>query len=222
MVGLIVYASVTANNTLDSQQKASEENSKDESGLTSISCLDEQFEGSTGILKAHSIQLDFTGRISIGDLNSDTHPDFVISNRDQLAAYDLCGKKLWDIKANTNWDNPSHVYWNWTSYGYIGDADGDGNGEYLHIGSDWRTLYVRDGLTGAIEHEIDLGTETSWMYVLLGNRGEEADDSLTRIFVTGRPGHNKVKAIDIRNGTPKIEWFFNTKRPQHNAMAKEK
>ena len=185
---------------------------------TTTNCLENLFDGPTGTLKAHSIDLDFTGRLTVGDLNADRQLDLVVSNRDQLAAYDLCGNKLWQVDANTNWDYPSHVFWNWTSYGYIGDADGDGDSEFLHIGSDWRTLYVRDGLSGTVEHEIDLGEDAIWMYVLLGNRSEEAAENSTRIFVTSRPGYNKVKAIDIRNGSPKTEWFFEAEKIQNAYM----
>ena len=61
----------------------------------------------------------FDGRLSIGDLDRDGSPDIVVSNRNKLAAYNLCGTMLWQVHANTNWDYPRHYFWNWTSYGYI-------------------------------------------------------------------------------------------------------
>ncbi len=216
IIGLIIFAAVATHSKQENGKQKQDDTS--ENTLSSMDCLDGLFDGPTDTLKTHSINLDFTGRIAVGDLNADNHLDFVVSNRDRLAAYDLCGNQLWQADADTNWDYPAHVYWNWTSYGYIGDADGDGNGEFLHIGSDWRTLYVRNGLSGEIKHEIDLGTETNWMYVLLGHRGEKADDPPTRIFVTGRPGHNRIKAIDIRSGNPEIEWVFITRIIQNAYM----
>ena len=100
-------------------------------------CLNDLFEGKIGAVKHYTLPVSFMGRLAIGDLNSDGYADFVVSNRDKLAAYDICGKKLWQVKARTNWDFENHVFWNWTSYGYIGDVDGDGKGEFLHLASVW-------------------------------------------------------------------------------------
>lgn len=182
------------------------------------SCLKNTLTESPGKLNAHVIDLNFTGRTTVGDLDADDSMDFVVANRHRLAAYNICGNQLWELSTNTNWDSPSHAYWNWTSYGYIGDADGDGRGEFLHIGDDWRTLFVRDGLTGTIEHEIDLGSETKWMYVLLGRRAEDEGNAATRIFVTGRPGDNNIKAIDIRSGVPVNDWYYSSSRVQNAYM----
>ena len=183
-----------------------------------LECLSGLFNGETGILKTHEIALAFTGRITVGDLDADDHPDFVVSNRDKIAAYDLCGNRLWQVEADTNWDHTNHVYWNWTSYGYIGDADGDGSSEFLHIGADWQTLYVRHGVSGAIKHAIDLGEDVKWMYVLLGNRQDEAADLTTRIFVVGLPGNKNIKAIDIRGESPLTEWIYSQPRLQNAYM----
>lgn len=184
----------------------------------SLDCLTGLFSGETGILKMHEINLEFTGRITVGNLDADEYPDFVVSNRDKIAAYDLCGNRLWQVEAQTNWDHTNHVYWNWTSYGYIGDADGDGKGEFLHIGADWQTLYVRHGDSGAVKHAIDLGSDVRWMYVLLGNRSEEAGDLTTRIFVAGLPGDKNIRAIDIRGEAPQTEWTYSQPRLQNAYM----
>lgn len=215
---IISFVSMSSDNTHHHAQTDQSKLLADEQATNSMLCLQGLFDGPAGILKAHTINLDFTGRIAVGDLNSDNHLDFVVSNRNQLAAYDFCGNTLWHVDAETNWDHPNHVYWNWTSYGYIGDADGDNMAEFLHIGSDWQTLFVRNGKTGLVEHEIDLGAETKWMYVLVGNRANEADHLATRVFVTGPPGDNKIKAIDLRNNVPKVEWAYSSNKIQNAYM----
>ncbi len=183
-----------------------------------LGCLTGIFSGNTGTLKKHEIDLTSTGRIAVGDIDADGSPDFVVSNRNKISAYNLCGKRLWEADVDTNWDHTNHVYWNWTSYGYIGDADGDGAGEFLHIGSDWQTLYVREGRDGTIKHAIDLGTKTKWMYVLLGHRANEPAHQTTRIFVTGIPGEKTIKAIDIRDGSVKTEWLYSKPKLQNAYM----
>ena len=183
-----------------------------------LKCLTGLFSGNPGRLKSHEINLGFSGRITVGDLNADGNPDFVVTNRNKISAYDLCGQQLWQLQADTNWDHTSHVYWNWTSYGYIGDADGDGKSEFLHIGADWQTLYIREGKTGLVKHVIDLASNQKWMYVLLGRRSDEPEDMSTRIFVTGSPANNTIKAIDIRAEAPKTEWTYAQPRLQNAYM----
>ena len=175
-------------------------------------CLPKLFEGATGSVKSHIIPLNFMGRIAVGDLDSDGYADFVVSNRDKLAAYNICGEMLWQKEASTHWDHPSHVYWNWTSYGYIGDADGDGRGEFLHLGSDWRTLYIRNGTTGVTKQKIVLpkGPKyNKWMYVGLARRPGETGETATRVVasVMSSNGYDVV-SYDIRAGRVKKEWAY--------------
>jgi hypothetical protein len=174
-----------------------------------LACLKEIFTGAVGAVKQHDIPLAFTGRVTLGDLNSDGNADFVVSGRDRLAAYDLCGRQLWEQQASTNWDYSVHKYWHLTSYGYIGDADGDGEGEFLHIGDDWKTLYIRNGKTGAIEQQIGLPNR-KWMYVLLGRRTGDTGERATRIIVTTTAYNQDVhiNAYDVRSGEPKLEWAY--------------
>lgn len=163
----------------------------------------------TGKLKRHDIKLGFMGRFTLGDLNSDRQPEFVVANRERVAAYDLCGHQIWSQPADTNWDYPRHYFWNWTSYGIIGDADGDGDSEYLHIGSDWRTVYIRDGLTGEVKDKIYLPSG-QWMYVLLAQRPGEDGETATRIIATSVAYHTDVRvaAYDIRSGQSELEWSY--------------
>ena len=172
-----------------------------------LECLKGKFGGKTGELSAIEIPINFAGRPTIGDVNNDGQPDIVMSSRTQIAAYDVCGKVLWQQSASTNWDYRRHVFWGWSSFGWVGDADGDGEGEFLHIGADWQTLYVRNGADGEIEKTIDLGPG-QWMYVLLGRRIEDKGNETTRLFVTGPPGDQRIKSIDIRSGV-KFDWSFN-------------
>ena len=215
VLGIAVY--ILSTGVIDAKTVNGSE-SEENKPADRLECLSGLFSGETGTLKAHAIDLEFTGRITVGDLNSDDSPDFVVSNRDKMAAYDLCGNLLWQRQADTNWDHTNHVYWNWTSYGYIGDADGDGAAEFLHIGSDWRTLYVREGKNGLVKHSIDLGDTVKWMYVLLGHRSEEPEDKATRIFVTGSPGYKNIMAIDIRGESPAVEWVYSQSRLQNAYM----
>jgi hypothetical protein len=149
------------------------------------------------------------GRFTIGDLNADGSPEFVVSNRERIGAYDLCGRMLWNRAASTNWDYLRHYFWNWTSYGYIGDADGDGESEFLHIGADWRTVFIRDGRSGEVERKIRL-PKGIWMYVLLAQREREQGETATRVIVTSVAYHSDVHvlAYDIRSDETVKEWYY--------------
>lgn len=174
-----------------------------------LACLDNAFDGPTGDLKMLRIPIQFPGRMTIGDLDHDGIPDFVVARRHSLAAYNVCGKQLWKRANRTNWDNTrddntpghdiGHVYWNWTSYGWIGDADGDGTNEYMNIAEDWRTLIIRDAATGKWEVGFDLGPG-KWQYVTMGKV-----DGWPRVFVTSKPGQLRMKSLDLRNGL-KVDW----------------
>jgi hypothetical protein len=172
-------------------------------------CLGHTLEQAPGSLKRHDIELDFMGRFTLGDLNSDGLPEFVVANRKRIAAYDVCGNRLWSRPADTNWDYPRHYFWNWTSYGFIGDADGDGANEYLHIGADWRTVYVREGLTGEVKRKILL-PPGQWMYVLLAQRGGEEGETGTRVIATNAAYHSDiyVAAYDARSSRTQLEWSY--------------
>lgn len=173
-------------------------------------CLADLFTGTPGELAELEIPIDFNGRPAIGDLDGDGFPDFVISARDRIAGYSSCGDKLWEVPAQTNWDFAGHYFWNLTTYGYIGDADGDGTPEFLHIGSDWRTLLVYDGPTGALEHTIELPAEAEWMYVMLARRADDASDAATRVVVAGPALSSSfdVAVYDLRSGEATREWAF--------------
>ncbi|MFH2122641.1 MAG: hypothetical protein ABIJ50_04070 [Pseudomonadota bacterium] len=182
-------------------------------------CIDIDANEVTGILKSHSVDIDFNGRPTIGDLDNDGIPDLVMANRNRIAAYSICGKKLWDISVNTNWDYSGHYFWNYTTYGYIGDADGDSKAEFLHFGNDWHTLFIRDGKTGNIKQTIQLSPTEQWMYVLLAQRAEDNAKSSTRIIVTSASYDTSITiaSIDIRSGTPEIDWSFSCEI-QNNGM----
>ena len=173
-------------------------------------CLEGLFSGTPGELAELTIPIDFNGRPAIGDLDGDGFPDFVISRRDRIAGYTTCGEKLWDLPTQTNWDFPGHYFWNLTTYGYIGDADGDGAPEFLHIGGDWRTLLVYDGATGALERTIPLPGGADWMYVMLGRRADDRGDAATRVVVAGPAyaSHFNVAAYDLRADEAAQEWAF--------------
>jgi len=172
-------------------------------------CLASATEGPADELRRHDIALRFMGRFTVGDLDADGLPEFVVARRDRIAAYDLCGRVLWDREARTNWDYRKHYFWNWTSYGYVGDADGDGDSEYLHIGDDWQTLFVRDGATGEVERRIFL-PPGRWMYALLGRRAGEQGNTATRVFAASIAYHVDVEvaAYDIRGTTTTAEWTY--------------
>ncbi|WP_028583133.1 hypothetical protein [Desulfogranum mediterraneum] len=171
-------------------------------------CLAAAFEGPGGEVRAHSFAIDFNGRPAVGDLDNDGWPDYVISSKERIAAYDVCGRKIWDIKAGTNWEYPGHFFWNYTTYGYVGDADGDGATEFLHIGSDWRTLFVRDGRSGRVKYSYALSRDERWMYVFLARRGDDQDGAATRIVVASASYDPTVSlaSIDLRGGCPRLEW----------------
>ncbi|MDD3813785.1 MAG: hypothetical protein PHZ02_03985 [Desulfocapsaceae bacterium] len=173
-------------------------------------CIKIDTDEAAGTLKSHQVNIDFNGRPTIGDLDNDGIPDLVMANRNRIAAYSICGKKLWDISTKTNWDYSRHYFWNYTTYGFIGDADGDLKAEFLHFGNDWRTLFIRDGKTGNIKQTIQLSPGEQWMYVLLAQRAEDTPKSSTRIIVTSASYDTSVNitAIDIRSGSPNIEWTF--------------
>lgn len=173
-------------------------------------CIKNDTNEAPGNLKNHKVNIDFNGRPTIGDLDNDGMPDLVMANRNCIAAYSICGKKLWDISTDTNWDYSRHYFWNYTTYGYIGDADGDLKAEFLHFGKDWRTLFIRDGKTGTIKQVIQLSSTEQWMYVLLAQRAEDNRKSSTRIIVTSSSYDTSVNiaSIDIRSGSSKIEWTF--------------
>lgn len=172
-------------------------------------CLVGAFEGPTGEVQAHAFKINFNGRPAIGDLDNDGWPDYVISSRNRIAAYDVCGNTFWDIKADTNWDYPKHSFWNYTTYGYIGDADGDGKAEFLHIGSDWRTLFIRDGRTGGLKYRVDLPGDEQWMYVVLARRADDRNGAATRIVAASASCDPTVSviSIDMRADSPKVEWY---------------
>ncbi len=172
-------------------------------------CLVDKFNDEPGKVKRHDIPIKFTGRISFGDLNADDNVDFVISGPNRLVAYDLCGKVLWDHKASTNWYYDKHKYWYMTSYGYVGDVDLDGIGEFAHIGEDWRTLFIRNGETGEIKHELSL-PDQKWMYVVLGRRAGETAGQASRVFVVTPALHQgmQINAYDFRADEPRLEWSY--------------
>ncbi len=183
-----------------------------DSSADPIACLDHLFDGTPGDARELNIPIDFNGRPTIGDLNGDGVPDLVMSSRNRIAAYTVCGHKLWDVEASTNWDFSAHYFWNYTTYGYVGDADGDGQAEFLHIGADWTSLYVRNGANGQIENTISLPAGTTWMYVFLARRADDSGQASTRVVVSG-PGYADTFAFasyDLRSGTPGGvgEWFF--------------
>lgn len=174
-----------------------------------LDCLDHLFTGEAGKVGRHDIPLEFTGRITLGDLDANGHTDFIISGSNRIMAYNLCGQVLWDHKASTNWSYDKHKYWYMTSYGYIGDVDLDGVGEFLHIGQDWRTLFVRNGLTGQIKQQLKL-PDKQWMYVLLGRRQGEVGEQASRVFVVSPAYYQDVSinAYDFRDGKANQEWSF--------------
>jgi hypothetical protein len=182
-------------------------------------CINIDINEADGKLKSLIVNIDFNGRPTIGDLDNDGIPDLIMANRNRIAAYSICGKKLWDISADTNWDYPNHYFWNYTTYGYIGDADGDLKAEFLHFGNDWHTLFIRDGNTGDIKRTIQLSPTEQWMYVLLAQRSEDNIKSSTRIIVTSASYDTSINitSIDIRSGTPKIDWSF-SRGIQSNGM----
>jgi len=175
-----------------------------------IKCLDDAFDGKVGSLKSIDIPVDFNGRPSFGDLNNDGAPDLIVANRDRIAAYTVCGENLWSENYKTNWDYGGHYFWNLTTFGYIGDADGDGKSEFLHFSSDWRTLVIRDGATGKIEKTIGLAGGTKWMYVFLARRSGESGSTATRVIVAS-PSYQRdvyIASLDIRQANYKLEWTY--------------
>ena len=173
-----------------------------------------RFDGPTGRVRAYEIPIAFVGRMTIGDLNSDGQPDFVVSNRDSVAAYDASGDRLWQTDVGTNWDYPPdydrgrHNFWHWSSYGYVGDADGDGDAEFLHIGDDWRTVYIRNGADGLVENRIVLSDDLPWMFVFLARRAGESGETATRVIVTTPAyyGTTRIEEWDVRSGAPERTW----------------
>lgn len=145
----------------------------------------------------------FDGRLSIGDLDRNGSPEIVVSNRNKLAAYNLSGTKLWQVPATTNWDYPRHYFWNWTSYGYIE------NGNFLHIGADWKSLYVRDGKSGTVNKVIPLPAG-QWMYTL-------ADENTAYAFTPSYYEDAAIAAVDTKSG--QVSWVYNISRERAGLFA---
>ncbi|MCB0384437.1 MAG: hypothetical protein KDD43_03520 [Bdellovibrionales bacterium] len=177
------------------------------------SCLKGLFASNAGTLKKLDIPIAFNGRITFGDLDNDNYPDFVVAQRNRIAAYTVCGQKLWEVNVATNWDWSPHYFWNYTTFGVVGDADGDGKGEFLHIGGDWRTVYVRDGKSGQIKQQHQMPAIQEWMYVALARRSGETERA-TRVVVLGPASGSKYGSLvdavsfDIRGGSFKQEWSY--------------
>lgn len=175
-----------------------------------LACLDGAFDGPTGTLKMLRVPVEWPGRITVGDLDHDGIPDIVVARRHALAAYNVCGKQLWKKANRADWDNVNvertaghdegHVYHNWTSFGWIGDANGDGTNEYMNIAEDRRTLIIRDSATGKVEVGFDLGPG-QWRYVMVAKMA----DGSPRVFVTAKPGRLKMKSLDLRDGLS-VDW----------------
>lgn len=172
-----------------------------------LSCL--SFDGAPGQLGILRIPTNGPGRLAIGDLDGDDIPDYVVSRRHWMTAYNVCGEELWGTRNHANWDNMKkdgtpghdvgHPYWNWSSFGWIGDANGDGTNEFLNIAADWRTLVIRDAATGNMEVTFDLGPG-KWQYVMISQTSDGP-----RVIVTHKPGRLKVKSLNLRGGL-NVEW----------------
>ena len=179
----------------------SERRSNRSSKANDPDCLGEL--AAEGSVAKKQFPITFDGRLSIGDLDWDGSPDIVVSNRDKLAAYDLCGNTRWQVQANTNWDYPGHYFWNWTSYGYIE------NGHFLHIGADWKSLYVRDGKTGAVSERIPL-PEGQWMYAL-------ADGDTAYVFTPSYYEDIAIAAVETKSG--KVIWVYRINKERAGLFA---
>ncbi|MDH3609458.1 MAG: hypothetical protein OEQ24_09490, partial [Gammaproteobacteria bacterium] len=155
------------------------------------------------------------GRFTVGDVDGDKQADIVVTavkgKKAIITAYNVCGDVLWEqknVSANLQFQN--HVYVHWSSFGFVGDVYGNGNPAFMHIGQDQKTLFVRDGKTGNIQHKIELQGFLPYRFVLTGKRLEDKEGQKTRIFVTGSPNNKNVQAIDLRSGKAVKEWFFRT------------
>lgn len=123
-----------------------------------------------------------------------------------MAAYSLSGTKLWQVPATTNWDYPRHYFWNWTSYGYIE------NGNFLHIGADWKSLYVRDGKSGVVNKVIPLPAG-KWMYTL-------AYEDTAYEFTPSYYEDAAIAAVDTKSG--QVSWVYNISRERAGLFAYER
>ena len=82
-------------------------------------------------------------------------------------------KETLGYSRRNQWDYDRHYFWNVTTYGYVGDVDGDGASEFMFMSADWHTVHVHDGKTGNRKVSVPLPDSTAWMYTFLARRAED-------------------------------------------------
>ena len=87
-----------------------------------------------------------------------------------------------------------------TTYGYVGDVDGDGASEFMFMSADWHTVHVHDGKTGNRKVSVPLPDSTRWMYTFLARRAEDTGRQATRLVVCSAAYASRfdIAAYDLR------------------------
>jgi len=149
----------------------------------------------------------YSASVSVGDLNGDGYVDFIAWQKGpnaNLVAYDHNGTFLWDAPFYIRRDSGAH-----NCRVVIGDVDSDGKAEVISYDESggWH-LRIRNGMTGALEREMELTPEKNRANVALAElNGNGFRDAIILHHGVQQLNQSHVIAFD---GNLNVIWSFDS------------